>query len=358
MQSWDINEYSDIYLIKKMANWILWLLALILPLMAWITLPYWLTKKFGQSNWFYIGMLFLTHIFFWILAFSDAKYEWVEFNEKYSWKKWLLITLWISLLIGCWNAWIKYKEFKDFDKLYSLNYDYEVGDENNNITDDTIKISDFNEESNENYDLNEDLLVVSDEVKNEIKDNTDSEEVEGSRINYDDIKKDSSWYKPTNKKWIDEIAKDYKWNIIMWGDFVDEIKDWSYSVYTKIKKRTLYINDEYNFALMIWPEKIGYTMEISYNDINEPSSIHFINWSGNWVQQTIIYPREDCGYIKDWWNNLEFNDDYIFVTDFPSYYDGFTPVRIITDIKDVNQKKEIVDRKDYCGLFNGVVFSS
>jgi hypothetical protein len=143
---WDINEYSTIYSIKSMVNWILGLLAYILPVMAWITLPYWLTKKFGQSNWFYIGMLFLTPIFFWILAFSDTKYEWVEFNEKYSLKKWLLITLWVSLLIGCCDAWIKYYQYKDL-------YDYYNNFELNNNENDNIDFEYNNDYENDNNEI-------------------------------------------------------------------------------------------------------------------------------------------------------------------------------------------------------------
>jgi hypothetical protein len=126
LRSSDINEYSSIYTIRNMCNRILWLLALILPLMAWITLPYWLTKKFGKSNWFYIGMLFLTPIFFWILAFNnDIKYEWVEFNENYNLKKWLLITLGISLFIWCCDAGVKYYQYKDYyDYFNNFEYDY------------------------------------------------------------------------------------------------------------------------------------------------------------------------------------------------------------------------------------------
>jgi len=105
--------------------------------MAWITLPYWLTKKFGKSNWFYLGMLFLTPIFFWILAFSDAKYEWVEFNEKYNLKKWILIILGISLVIWCCDAGIKYYQYKDFyDYFDNYEYDYEYNDEYDNEYDD------------------------------------------------------------------------------------------------------------------------------------------------------------------------------------------------------------------------------
>ena len=280
----------------------------IIPLICWLELPYWLTKKFEQSNWFYIGMLFLTPIFFWILAFGDAKYEWVEFNEKYNLKKWLLITLWVSLLIWCCNAWIKYYKYKDF---YYMFYDFEYNDYNdskfeddnfednyeirveNNDIENNVNEGDIYEELYENYDLKEDLLIIPNEVKDEIKDN-DSKESEEPRINYNDIKKEDSWYKPTNKKWIDDIAKDYKWNIIMWSDFVDATKDWFYSVYTELTKRTLYINEEFGFILKIWPEKVGYTMEIHYNDIGEPDAISFLDKERKLVGEIYIAPREDC----------------------------------------------------------------
>jgi hypothetical protein len=71
-------------------------------------------------------MLFLTPIFFWILAFNnDIKYEWVEFNEKYNLKKWLLITLGISLFIWCCDAVVKYYQYKDYyDYFNNFEYDY------------------------------------------------------------------------------------------------------------------------------------------------------------------------------------------------------------------------------------------
>lgn len=346
LRSSDINEYSSIYTIRNMCNRILWLLALILPLMAWITLPYWLTKKFGKSNWFYIGMLFLTPIFFWILAFSDAKYEWVEFDKKYNWKKWILITLGISLVLWCCDAGLKYNQYKDYYSYFDYynEFDNENDEESYLFGDDDFDdIVEFNENEEETID-----------ISNEIENSSDSEEDQEIRINYNDIKKDDSWYKPTNKKWIDDLAKDYKWNIIMWSDFVDKTKDWLYSVYTEITKRTLYINDEYNFVLKILPEKIGYTMEISYNDISEPATISFKNKSDKLVGEISIYPREDCRYyrgINNWWNYDSFdvmwaNEDYFFKAD-SNYWWIPSWIELITDLMDNYEK--IVELKDnYC----------
>lgn len=298
--------------------------------MAWITLPYWLTKKFGKSNWFYLGILFLTPIFFWILAFSDVKYEWAEFNEKYSRKKWLLIILGISLVVWCCNAWIKYYQYKDF---YSYFEYYNEVDSENSSDENVLKNDVLNDDVEVNVNK-EEIIDISKKTKNEIENSSDSEENQEIRINYNDIKKDNSWYKPTNKQWIDDLAKDYKWNIIMWSDFVDDTKDWFYSVYTEITKRTLYINDEYNFILKILPEKIGYTMEITYNDVNEPNSISFINKSGkvDWIIN--IYPREDCYYYKNinnWWNSDQLhiywaNKDYFF-----EFGDYLQWIELITD---------------------------
>lgn len=104
-------------------------------------------------------MLFLTPIFFWILAFSDAKYEWVEFNEKYSWKKWLLITLGISLVIGCCNAWIKYYQYKDFYN-YFKNLEYESDDKNIWVSDKINKEQKIIEDNLNNLDVNNNYLDV------------------------------------------------------------------------------------------------------------------------------------------------------------------------------------------------------
>lgn len=302
-------------------------------------------------------MLFLTPIFFWILAFGDAKYEGAEFNEKYDLKKWILITIGISLVIWCCHAGIKYYQYKDFYS-YFYGFDSEFNDEGNINKNDYIEKDDLNIDI-ENNNINQEITDVSNEIKDEIENNIAFEEFQGIRVNYNDIKKDDSWYKPTNKPWIDNIVKDYKWNIIMWSDFIDETKDWFYSVYTRITKRTLYINDEYNFTLMIWPEKVGYTMEISYNDINEPDSIHLINESWELVEQIIISPREDCSYIQNSnWNNLEFNEDYIFVTNFYPYYNDDKISFISTNINLIKDKKhaqEVLDKKDYCNLFSGIV---
>ena len=46
------------------------------------------------------------------------------------------------------------------------------------------------------------------DISNEIENSSDSEEDQEIRINYNDIKKDDSWYKPTNKKWIDDIVNE------------------------------------------------------------------------------------------------------------------------------------------------------
>ena len=129
--------------------------------MAWITLPYWLTKKFGKSNWFYLGMLFLTPIFFWILAFSDAKYEWVEFNEKYNLKKWILIILGISLVIWCCDAGIKYYQYNDFYEFKDYyEYDYEYNDENDYEYNDENDYE-YNDEYDDEYDYE-----YNDEINN------------------------------------------------------------------------------------------------------------------------------------------------------------------------------------------------
>lgn len=113
--------------IRKMINRLLWLASfifMIISLILTIIARCRLAKKFGKSGGFAVLLIFLTPIFTGILAFSDAKCEWIEFNEKYSWKKYLLITIWISLIIACCYAGLEYKQYKDFYDFYYANYDY------------------------------------------------------------------------------------------------------------------------------------------------------------------------------------------------------------------------------------------
>lgn len=53
---------------------ILWLWAIVC-LIATITVRFWLAKNFWKSGWFGLGLLLLSPIFLWILAFDDSKYS-------------------------------------------------------------------------------------------------------------------------------------------------------------------------------------------------------------------------------------------------------------------------------------------
>lgn len=61
--------------IKSAINWLLGICATILPLVASILVSLWLAKKFGKHWAFWLGLLFLSVIFYGILAFDDSKYS-------------------------------------------------------------------------------------------------------------------------------------------------------------------------------------------------------------------------------------------------------------------------------------------
>lgn len=362
-------------------------------------------------------MLFLSPIFMWILAFSNAKYEERELEKEYSYKKWLLITIWVALLVSIWDATKTYYEYKTFYGHFE-NDEYESFNDESITTNEDIALNnidcyDKNGNINKNLEKDENWEVINCYNKNwefewkriNYHDNwtiytetnyknwkmnwkvaffdskgriamesyfENDEEIPGTaktynyedeniepvieektveeeenepeeiRVNYDDIKKEWDWYKPTNISWIDDYAKDYKWNIIMWKDFVDKTKDWFYTVYTEITKRTLYIDDEYGFMIKIGPEKIGYTMEVYYNDINEPAKITFKYKWEKVMYELYIYNWEDCWYIN--WNDWEaerVNNDRIFIRDRGSMGEG---IQLITPVQDPEEQRKIQEQ--------------
>ena len=290
-------------------------------------------------------MLLFTPIFFWILAFGDAKYEWIEYNKKYSWKKWILITLWISLLVWCCSAGIKYYQYKDFyDYLNSFEYDYKVSDENDNIENNITK-TDIHEDINEDYVwFKEDILVISGGINNEIGDNTNSEESENLQINSNERNKENTWYIPTNITWIDEIAKNYKWVIIKSSDLIDSSKDWNYRTKPELKKRTLFIDENNGFILKIWPEWIWGFMEIYFNDINEISKIIVSDRDYIRMFDMSIYPHGECDKM-DWRYGNEIvwdaNDNFVFTK--ASRYERYMKwVELITHKNNWKTLKEIL----------------
>lgn len=407
-------------------QWLLWLLMPILSLLAWLELPYWLKAKFWKSNWFYIWLLFLTPIFMWIIAFDDSKYgetkwteekketettettEWITWTEttvttenenKYNFKKIMLIILGVSAIIWCASSIFEYYQYKSFvNSEYDFDYESYKNDLNQyrykqkeltvddlvyqkdyiNILNDTevetIKEENTNIEENNNEDNNnednsnedtENVIVKDAETpyepykKNNDSTNNDEDTVIENlqpisfsnnedniieRVNYNELNKTST-KKTTNKEWINEILKDYKWNIIMWDDFVDETKDWFYSIYTKITKRTIYVNDEYDFILRIDPERIGYWFEVEYNDINEPSSIYLLDKDWERINEIKIVTRDECHKV-DWdkYESMRANNDRAFLRD---RLNSIYWVGLQTSIFDYEKMNELIDQH-YC----------
>lgn len=72
---WTTWTWESLIVIKNAINWILGICATILPLIAVILLCLWLSKKFGKHWAFCLWLLFLSPIFYGILAFDDSKYN-------------------------------------------------------------------------------------------------------------------------------------------------------------------------------------------------------------------------------------------------------------------------------------------
>lgn len=70
-----VPELTKFQIIRNIINWVLWLLALILPLIANILVQFWLAKRFGKWVGFWFWLLFLNPIFIGILAFDDSTYN-------------------------------------------------------------------------------------------------------------------------------------------------------------------------------------------------------------------------------------------------------------------------------------------
>ena len=137
----------------------------------------------------------------------------------------------------------------------------------------------------------------------------------------------------SNNSWIDETTKNWKWDIIMAEDLTDKTKDWRYSTYKKIDKRTLFIDEEYNYIIKIWPEFAGDTMEVYYNDIEEVGSIYIRDNSDNILFQVRINPWDNCKYINfKYWNEYIWwaNDERVF-TRYSRYKNDWA--ELITNVK-------------------------
>lgn len=123
---WITNLFNDT--IYSLLN-LLFPFALILSLVFVISANLHLAKKFWKSAWFWLWLLFLLPIFLWILAFGNSKFEWIEFVKKYNLKRWILITILIWLLVGCCDAYLKYKLYNPILSVYEYkiwNKDWEV----------------------------------------------------------------------------------------------------------------------------------------------------------------------------------------------------------------------------------------
>ena len=72
---WAAWAWRSLITIKSLINRILGICATILPLIATILLCLWLSKKFGKHWAFCLWLLFLSPIFYGILAFDNSKYN-------------------------------------------------------------------------------------------------------------------------------------------------------------------------------------------------------------------------------------------------------------------------------------------
>ena len=63
------------HVIEDAINLILGICTTVLLIIAVILLCLWLAKKFGKHRAFWLGLLFLSPIFMWILAFDGSKYS-------------------------------------------------------------------------------------------------------------------------------------------------------------------------------------------------------------------------------------------------------------------------------------------
>ena len=71
---WTAWAWRSLITIKSLINRILGICAMFLPLIATILLCLWLSKKFGKHWAFCLWLLFLSPIFYGILAFDDSTY--------------------------------------------------------------------------------------------------------------------------------------------------------------------------------------------------------------------------------------------------------------------------------------------
>lgn len=77
--------WIDITVFFQLFNWILWLLTLIFSIFTLcyaIASQVYLWKVFWKWAWFCVWMVFLSFIFWWILAFDDSKYDVKNLEKK------------------------------------------------------------------------------------------------------------------------------------------------------------------------------------------------------------------------------------------------------------------------------------
>ena len=150
----------------------------------------------------------------------------------------------------------------------------------------------------------------------------------------------------SDSSWIDEVTKNWKWDIIRAEDLVSK-KENKHSAYVKLEKRTLFIDEEYNYILKIWPEFVWYTMEVYYNDINEVAEIYMRSNSNDIWFQVRVKPREDCKYINFSYGNEYIwgaNDERVF-TRYSRYKNDWA--ELITNVKSWKSVDEL-DKQHNC----------
>ena len=272
-------------------------------------------------------MLIASPIFMAILAFWDYKYEEREFEKRYNRKFWVLIVVLFALFptIIEWKErynlynWTATNEL-EWNYTGSQNVEIEIEDEENideEIKDETVEDEEITEEITKEI-IKEEKPVKK--IKEEEIELIRSATVKDTSEKGYDLIDASRPVEKTNVVWIDQYLSNYKWNVIYSEDLKRDVDEPYYHVYTKIKKRTMLIDEESNFIIYFWPDLIGNILDIVYNDINEITQIRVLTdeKSERVIFETNILPWYDCyhtawreGNDKLWW----LNEDYMFMVD-------------------------------------------
>ncbi len=293
-------------------------------------------------------MLIASPIFMAILAFWDYKYEEREFEKRYNRKFWILIVVLFALFptIIEWKErynlynWTATNEL-EWTYTGSQNVEIEIEDEEN--IDEEIKNEIVEDEKIEDEEITGDIIKEDKEEKEiELRSATVKDT---SEKGYDLIDA-SRPVEKTNVVWIDQYLSNYKWNVIYSEDLKRDVDEPYYHVYTKIKKRTMLIDEESNFIIYFWPDLIGNILDIVYNDINEITQIRVLTdeKSERVIFETNILPWYDCyhtawreGNDKLWW----LNEDYMFMVDGKYAELDWKSISLLPNIQNWNSQESL-----------------